>query len=40
MNRTLKDATVRVFHYDNLRSLKAHVLAFVTAHNLAKRLKP
>ncbi len=26
MNRTIKDATVKVFHYDDLHSLKAHVL--------------
>jgi transposase InsO family protein len=39
MNRTIKDATVKVYHYDDLESLKAHVLAFVTAHNFAKHLK-
>jgi transposase-like protein len=39
MNRTVKDATVKAFHYDNLESLKAHVLAFVTAYNFAKHLK-
>ena len=39
MNRTIKDATVKVFHYDDLESLKAHVLAFVTAYNFAKHLK-
>jgi transposase-like protein len=39
MNRTIKDATVKVFHYDDLHSLKAHVLAFVTAYNSAKHLK-
>ena len=39
MNRTIKDATIKVFHYDDLESLKAHVLAFVTAHNFAKHLK-
>ena len=39
MNRTIKDATVRVFHYEDLASLKAHVLAFVTAYNFAKHLK-
>jgi len=39
MNRTVKDATVKVFHYDDLESLKAHVLAFVTAYNFAKHLK-
>ena len=39
MNRTIKDATVKLFHYDDLESLKAHVLAFVTAYNFAKHLK-
>jgi transposase-like protein len=39
MNRTVKDATLKVYHYDDLQSLKAHVLAFVTAHNFAKHLK-
>jgi hypothetical protein len=27
------------FHYDDLKSLKAHVLAFITAYNFAKHLK-
>jgi hypothetical protein len=39
MNRTIKDATVKVFHYEDLESLKAHVLVFVTAYNFAKHLK-
>lgn len=39
MNRTIKDATVNVFHYSDLESLKAHVLAFVKAYNFAKHLK-
>jgi transposase InsO family protein len=39
MNRTIKEATVKVFHYPSLESLKAHVLAFVTAYNFAKHLK-
>jgi hypothetical protein len=39
MNRTIKDATVKVFHYEDLASLKAHVLALVTAYNVAKHLK-
>jgi transposase InsO family protein len=39
MNRTVKDATVKVFHYPDLEALKAHVLAFVAAHNFAKHLK-
>ena len=39
MNRTIKDATVKVYHYDDVESLKAHVRAFVTAYNFAKHLK-
>ena len=39
MNRTVKDATIKTYHYDDLDSLKAHVLAFVTAYNFAKHLK-
>jgi transposase-like protein len=39
MNRTVKDATVKAFHYPGLDALKAHVLAFVAAYNLAKRLE-
>lgn len=35
MNRTIKDATVKVYHYDDLKGLKVHVLAFVTAYNFA-----
>ena len=39
MNRTIKDATLKAFHYPDLTSLKAHVLAFVAAYNFAKHLK-
>ena len=39
MNRTVKDATVKIFHYQDLESLKAHILTFVTAYNFAKHLK-
>src|ERR671916_3501254 len=39
MNRTVKEATVKAFHYPDLDGLKAHVLAFVRAYNLAKHLK-
>lgn len=39
MNRTIKDATTKAFHYPDLGALKAHVLAFVTAYNFAKHLK-
>ena len=30
MNRTIKEATIKAFHYPDLESLKAHVLAFVS----------
>jgi transposase InsO family protein len=39
MNRTVKDATIKAFHYPSLDALKAHVIAFVQAHNFAKHLK-
>jgi IS30 family transposase len=39
MNRTIKDATIKAFHYPDLESLKAHVEAFVSAYNFAKHLK-
>jgi transposase InsO family protein len=39
MNRTVKEATIKTFHYPDLDALKAHVLAFVTAYNFAKHLK-
>jgi hypothetical protein len=39
MNRTVKEATIKTFHYPDLDALKAHVLAFVRAYNLAKHLK-
>ena len=39
MNRTAKEATVKVFHYPDLEALEAHVLAFVCGYNFAKHLK-
>jgi transposase-like protein len=39
MHRTVKDATIKAFHYPGLDALEAHVLAFVRAHNFAKHLK-
>jgi Integrase core domain len=39
MNRTIEDATIKTYHYDDLENLKAHVMAFVTAYNFAKHLK-
>lgn len=31
MNRTIKDAAVKVYHDEDLESLRPHALAFVTA---------
>ncbi|WP_429181170.1 IS481 family transposase [Aeromonas salmonicida] len=39
MNRTVKDATIKSFHYPDFDALKAHVRAFITAYNFAKHLK-
>jgi len=39
MNRTIKEATVKNFHYDNHEQLKVHLQAFVDAYNFARRLK-
>jgi transposase InsO family protein len=39
MNRTLKDATVRRYHYDTHDQLRGHLGDFLTAYNFARRLK-
>jgi hypothetical protein len=39
INRTIKDATIKVFHYPDPEALQAHVLAFVSACNFARHLK-
>jgi transposase InsO family protein len=39
MNRTVKEATIKIFHHPDLQALKTHVLAFVTAYDFAKHLK-
>jgi transposase-like protein len=39
MNRTLKEATVRRYHYDSHDQLRQHLSAFLDAYNFAKRLK-
>jgi transposase InsO family protein len=39
MNRTIKDATVKRYHYDSHRQLKAHLTDFIDAYNFGKRLK-
>ena len=39
MNRTIKDATVKRFHYEAHDQLRAHLADFVNAYNFARRLK-
>jgi transposase InsO family protein len=39
MNRTLKDATVKKYHYQTHQHLKEHLYTFLMAYNFAKRLK-
>ena len=39
MNRTLKEATVRRYHYETHRQLEDHLGAFLDGYNFAKRLK-
>lgn len=39
MNRTIKDATVKRYHYETHDELKEHLAEFLTAYNFAKRLK-
>ena len=39
MNRTIKDATVKRFHYDSHDQLRSHLSDFIDAYNFARRLK-
>lgn len=39
MNRTIKDATVKRFHYDSHDQLRRHLQDFIDAYNFARRLK-
>ena len=39
MNRTLKDATIKRFHYASTAQLNGHLQAFLLAYTFAKRLK-
>ena len=38
MNRTIKDATVKRFHYENHDQLRTHLADFMAAYNFARRL--
>ncbi len=39
MNRTLKDATVKRFHYETHDQLRSHLADFIGAYNFGRRLK-
>tara|TARA_R110000751_G_scaffold90592_2_gene177761 strand:- start:9492 stop:10484 length:993 start_codon:yes stop_codon:yes gene_type:complete len=39
MNRTIKDATVKRFHYDSQDQLRRHLQDFIDAYNFGRRLK-
>ena len=39
MNRTIKDATVKRYHYDDHAQLRSHLADFLDAYNFARRLK-
>lgn len=39
MNRTIKEATVKRYHYESHDQLKEHLEIFLLAYNHAKRLK-
>jgi transposase-like protein len=39
MNRTIKEATVKRYHYDSHDQLERHLCDFVNAYNFARRLK-
>lgn len=39
MNRTIKEATVKRFHYDDHDQLKLHLADFIGAYNFGRRLK-
>jgi hypothetical protein len=39
MNRTIKEATVKRFHYGSHEQLRGHLADFLDAYNFARRLK-
>ena len=39
MNRTIMDATVKRFHYDDHDQLRTHLADFMAAYNFARRLE-
>ena len=39
MNRTIKEATIKRFHYDDHQQFETHLADFVSAYNFGRRLK-
>ena len=39
INRTIKEATVKRYHYENHDQLRSHLCDFLDAYNYARRLK-
>ncbi len=39
MNRTIKEATVKRYHYGSHQQLRAHLQSFIDAYYFARRLK-
>ena len=39
MNRTIKDTTVKRFHYNDHAQLRTHLGDFLAAYNFGRRLK-
>jgi transposase InsO family protein len=39
MNRTINEATVKRYHYENHDQLRRHLADFLDAYNFARRLK-
>jgi hypothetical protein len=39
MSRTIKEATIKRFHYDSHDQLRTHLADFMAAYNFARRLK-
>jgi hypothetical protein len=39
MNRTIKEATVKRYHYDSHQLFEQHLADFINAYNYARRLK-
>jgi transposase InsO family protein len=39
MNRTIKEATIKRYHYDSHRQLQSHLTDFINAYNYGRRLK-